>query len=49
MAHRINVILDAAAYHALALADDGLLVTADEKYLAAVASEPRAIHLRGWQ
>ncbi|QSA96796.1 type II toxin-antitoxin system VapC family toxin [Methylococcus sp. EFPC2] len=37
-----------AAYHALAIVRDGVFVTADEKYLQAVAGEPCIMHLKDW-
>lgn len=46
---RYRVTFYDAAYHALAIIHGGIFITADEKYLAAVAGEPRAIHLRDWQ
>jgi predicted nucleic acid-binding protein len=33
-----------AAYHALAIVHNGIFVTANEKYLQAVAGEPNAVH-----
>jgi predicted nucleic acid-binding protein len=38
-----------AAYHALAIVIQGVLVTADEKYLRAVAGEPNLMHLKDWR
>lgn len=38
-----------AAYHALAIIHEGVLVTADEKYLQAAAGEPHAMHLKDWR
>jgi predicted nucleic acid-binding protein len=38
-----------AAYHALAIVREGVFVTADEKYLNAVAGEPHAMHLKDWR
>ncbi|NJD04868.1 MAG: type II toxin-antitoxin system VapC family toxin [Methylococcaceae bacterium] len=37
-----------ASYHALAIVNDGVFVTADEKYLQAVAGEPNLLHLKDW-
>lgn len=37
-----------ASYHALAIVNDGVFVTADEKYLQAVAGEPNLRHLKDW-
>ncbi|MGQ0595143.1 MAG: type II toxin-antitoxin system VapC family toxin [Gammaproteobacteria bacterium] len=37
-----------AAYHALAMTQNGVFVTADEKYLERVKPEPHARHLREW-
>ncbi len=38
-----------AIYHAIAIAKQGVFVTADEKYLRAVAGEPHAMALSAWQ
>lgn len=38
-----------AAYHALAIVNNGIFLTADEKYLLAVAGEPNAMHLKDWR
>lgn len=37
-----------ASYHALAVVNQGVFVTADEKYLQAVAGEPYIMHLKDW-
>lgn len=37
-----------ACYHALAMTRNGVFVTADEKYLERVKSEPHARHLADW-
>jgi len=37
-----------AAYHALAIIQQGVFVTADEKYLQTVRKEPHAMHLKDW-
>lgn len=46
---RYRVTFYDAAYHALAMTQEGVFVTADEKYLNAVANEPHVIHLRDWR
>lgn len=38
-----------AAYHALAMIHEGVFVTADEKYLNAVAGESHVMHLQDWR
>lgn len=38
-----------AAYHALAIVREGVFVTADEKYLQAVAGESHVMHLQDWR
>lgn len=38
-----------AAYHAIAIVQRGLSVTADKKYLQAVGNDVHVIHLRDWQ
>ena len=38
-----------AAYHALAIINEGIFVTADEKYLQAAGNEPDVVHLRDWK
>jgi predicted nucleic acid-binding protein len=37
-----------AAYHALAIIQQGIFVTADEKYLQAIGKEPHVMHLKDW-
>lgn len=37
-----------AAYHALAIAQNGVFVTADETYLERMSSEPHLRHLQAW-
>lgn len=37
-----------ASYHALAIVNRGVFVTADQKYLQAVAGEPHVMHLKDW-
>ncbi len=37
-----------AAYHALAIAQNGIFVTADEKYLQVSGGGNRAIHIKDW-
>ncbi len=37
-----------AAYHALAIVNGCTFLTADEKYLQAVAGEPHIMHLKDW-
>lgn len=46
---RYHVTFYDAAYHALAIVNDGIFVTADENYLQAVAGEPNAIHLKDFR
>jgi predicted nucleic acid-binding protein len=38
-----------AAYHALAVVNEGIFVTADEKYLKAVGDDKHAMHLKDWR
>jgi predicted nucleic acid-binding protein len=38
-----------AAYHALAIVNEGIFVTADEKYLKAVGDDKHAMHLKDWR
>ena len=45
---RYGVTLYDASYHALAIVNEGTFLTADEKYLQAVAADPRIIHLKRW-
>ncbi len=37
-----------AAYHALAMVNDGIFVTADEKYMGRAHAAPNMIHLHEW-
>lgn len=48
LATRYSVTFYDAAYHALALIHDAVLVSADRRYLRAVASEANAISLAEW-
>lgn len=48
LVHRFRVTFYDASYHALAIVNDGVLVTADEKYLQAVAGESHIMHLNDW-
>lgn len=38
-----------AAHHALVIVDEGIFVTADEKYLKAVGDDKHAMHLKDWR
>jgi predicted nucleic acid-binding protein len=38
-----------ASYHALAIVNRGVFVTADEKYLSAVVGESAIMHLKDWR
>ncbi len=46
---RYRVTFYDASYHALAIVNQGYFVTADEKYLQAVAGESSVMHLRDWR
>ena len=45
---RYGVTFYDAAYHALALTQEAVLVSADDRYLRAVAAEPNAMALAAW-
>jgi len=45
---RFQVTFYDAAYHALAIKQNGVFVTADEKYLQKVASVGHILHLKDW-
>lgn len=45
---RYRVTFYDASYHALAIVREGVFITADEKYLNAVAGEPHIMHLKDW-
>lgn len=45
---RYDVTFYDAAYHALALSREAVLVSADDRYLRAVAPEPNAMALAEW-
>jgi predicted nucleic acid-binding protein len=49
LVRRHRVTFYDASYHALAIIHDGVFVTADEKYLQAVAGEPNLMHLKDWR
>ncbi|BBA36468.1 hypothetical protein sS8_4538 [Methylocaldum marinum] len=38
-----------AAHHALAIVNEGIFVTADEKYLKTVGDDKHAVHLKDWR
>ena len=48
LASRHKVTFYDAAYHALAIKQGGVFVTADEKYLQAIGDEPNARHIKDW-
>ncbi|MGH8603406.1 MAG: type II toxin-antitoxin system VapC family toxin [Gammaproteobacteria bacterium] len=37
-----------AVYHALAIIEQGIFLTADEKYLQMIGKEPHAMHFKDW-
>jgi predicted nucleic acid-binding protein len=49
LTNRHRVTFYDAAYHALAILNDGIFVTADEKYLEAVSDDKHAMHLKDWR
>ncbi len=49
LVNRYSVTFYDAAYHGLAIIQNALLITADEKYLRTVGKEDCAIHLKDWQ
>lgn len=49
LTRRFPVAFYDAAYHALAIVESGLFVTADERYLRAVGPSASACHLADWQ
>jgi predicted nucleic acid-binding protein len=46
---RHRVTFYGTAYHALAILNDGIFVTANEKYLEAVSDDKHAMHLKDWR
>ena len=48
LVQRYRVTFYDAAYHALAIVQEGVFITADEKYLQAAAGEAHVMHLRDW-
>ncbi len=48
LASRHKVTFYDAAYHALAISQGGVFVTADEKYLQAIGDQPNARHIKDW-
>lgn len=49
LAKRFNVTLYDAAYHAVAIVNKGVLVTADRKYLSKTKSTGNVVLLQHWQ
>jgi len=48
LASRFQVTFYDAAYHALAIEQDGFFVTADEKYIQKAGSVGHILHLKDW-
>lgn len=44
----VNVTFYGAAYHALAIVNQGVFITADEKYMKAVCDEPYFMHIKNY-
>lgn len=49
LTRRFSVAFYDAAYHALAIVESGVFVTADERYLRAVGDADNLCHLADWQ